>query len=263
MTVVHILRLISTYVLISTCALALSAVSAAAAERVKIPASTKWNGKAISLVGHFSRPGGSAKLPAVILMHGCAGLGPTIRASLNAHARVLNRNGFATLILDSFGPRKVGGGYVCDTLRRLADARSYRLADARDAAGWLKSQAGIDGRNIFLMGQSNGGSVALRAAARGGFRAVAAYYPWCGAATSNRSPLIVFGGGRDDWVPPDQCGQRRQTSKYTFVLYPKAAHSFDVRSGLSIFKGYRIGYNGSATRSSRAAMVAFFRKHMR
>lgn len=262
MTGVHVFRYFKAIFLACFCATVLVATPAAA-DRVKIPASTKWKGKAISLVGHFSRPGGSAKAPAVILMHGCSGLGPTIRASLNAHARVLNRNGFATLVLDSFRPRKVSGGYVCDTLRRLADARSYRLSDARDAAGWLKSRADIDGQNIFLMGQSNGGSVALRAAARGGFRAVAAYYPWCGAATSNRSPLIVFGGGRDDWVPPDQCGQRRQTSRYKFVLYPKAAHSFDVRSGLSIFKGYRTGYNGSATRDSRAAMVAFFRKHMR
>ncbi len=235
----------------------------AAAERAKFPASSKWRGKPVELSGEFSRPAGAAKVPVVILMHGCGGLGGAVRTSLRAHARYLARNGFAALILDSFGPRRNAGGWVCKGLDRLAQARSYRLKDARDAAKWLKARPDIDGRNIFVMGQSNGGSVALRAAAGGGFRAVAAYYPWCGAASGNREPLIVFGGGLDDWVPPDACKRRPQSARYRYVHYEKAAHSFDVQSGLRRYLGYRIGYNGAATKDSRVKMVRFFRKHMR
>ncbi len=234
-----------------------------AAQKAKFPASAKWRGKSIELTGQFSRPPGVSKVPAVILMHGCSGLGPAVRAALGEHARHLVRNGFAALVLDSFGPRRIAGGWVCKGFGRLAQARSYRLKDARDAAKWLKARPDIDGRNIFVMGQSNGGSVALRAAAAGGFRAVAAYYPWCGAASGNRAPLIVFGGGLDDWVPPDACKKRQQSARYRYVHYANAAHSFDVNSGLTRYLGYRIGYNHAATRDSRTKMLRFFRQHMR
>lgn len=239
------------------------ATPAISAERVTIAASQKWHGRTFELRGRFHRPAGKAKVPAVILMHGCGGLGASVNAALSAHARYLVRNGFAALVLDSFGSRGIPGDRVCRRLNRLVEARHYRLGDARDAARWLKSRPDIDGRNIFLMGQSNGGSVALRAAAAGGFRAVAAYYPWCGAASGNRVPLIVFGGGRDDWVPPDDCGRRRQSNRYRFILYDDAAHSFDVKVAARSYLGHRIGYDARATADSRRRMIAFFRQHMR
>lgn len=239
------------------------AAPAVSAERVGIAASQKWHGRAFELRGQFYRPAGRARAPAVILMHGCGGLGASVRAALDAHARNLVRNGFAALVLDSFGSRGIPGDWVCRSLNRLAEARHYRLADARDAIRWLKSRPDIDSRNLFLMGQSNGGSVALRAAAAGGVRAVAAYYPWCGAASANRVPLIVFGGGKDDWVPPDECGRRRQSKRYRFVLYDAAAHSFDVKAATQSYLGHRIGYDARATADSRRRMVAFFRQHMR
>lgn len=260
----QIFRLRAIFVMLTAVSLfALVLEAAAASKRIKFGASSQWKGRSIELTGRLYRPSGMAKVPVVILMHGCSGLRFGVTASLHAHANTLNRNGFAALILDSFGPRGVAGGWVCKGLDRLADARIYRLRDAKDAARWLKSQPDIDARNVFLMGQSNGGSVALRAAAAGGFRAVAAYYPWCGAASGNRIPLIVFGGGRDDWVPPDKCGRRPQSAKYNFVLYPDAAHSFDVRSLVKIYLGHRIGYDAAATADSRRRMIAFFRKHMR
>ncbi len=251
------------FLMLSAVLFTATAADSHAAQVVKFEASSKWRGQIINLVGQFSRPRGSGKVPVVILLHGCGGLGFAVRSSLNAHARHAVRNGFAALVLDSFGPRRIAGGWVCKGLNRLADARSYRLRDIRDAAKWLKSRPDVDGRNIFVMGQSNGGSVALRAAAAGGFRAVAAYYPWCGAASGNRAPLIVFGGGLDDWVPPDACKHRRQTAKYRYVHYADAAHSFDVRSGRKRYLGYRIGYNGAATADSRSRMISFFRQHMR
>ncbi len=245
------------------CACLPSAAGAAEVEWVKFRAKSEWRGQPVDLAGTFYPTAQGRKAPAVILMHGCGGLRTSVRSSLYEHANLFVRNGFAALLLDSFGPRGIDGGWVCEGLGRLAEARSYRLQDAQDAADWLKARAGIDGQNIFLMGQSNGGSVALRAAAAGGFRAVAAYYPWCGAASGNRAPLIVFGAGRDDWVPPGACGLRPQSENYRFVLYPEAAHSFDVRSGITSYLGHRIGFDASATADSRSRMIAFFRQHMR
>ncbi len=242
-------------------------VPASASEAVKISASSKWRGKTIILAAEFFRPDRNGKVPVVILMHGCGGMHASVRGSLNAHARHLTGNGFAALVLDSFGPRRIGGGWVCGTTGRLAAARFYRQTDANDAARWLQAQPGIDDRNIFLMGQSNGGSTAIIAAMNSTvFRAVAAFYPWCGAFMSSRAPktpLIVFGGALDDWVSPQGCRVRARSKRYDYVEYGTVAHSFDVQSGLTSYRGHRVGYNATATADSRNRMVRFFRKHLR
>lgn len=239
---------------------------ATAQTRIDIPATSTWRGATVTLTGTFYKAPGKSEVPAVILMHGCGGLQASVRRSLRAHARYLISQGFSALILDSFGPRRNSGGTTCQNLRKLAEARSYRLRDALDARKWLMAQPGTDSRNIFLMGQSNGGSVAILAAYRKAFGAIAAYYPWCGVFPSPASPstpLIVFGASRDDWVPPDMCRSRKQTSRFSYIEYENAAHSFDVNSGITRYLGYRVGYNGAATADSRRRMVIFFRRHIR
>jgi dienelactone hydrolase len=138
--------------------------------------------------------------------------------------------------------------------------------DAFDAQRYLQSLGYVDAENIFLMGQSNGGSVALTAARTHGahpFRAVAAYYPWCGSFGSTNvnlaSPTIIFGGNDDDWVHPLDCRRNKSTgAELKLVLYPGAAHSFDVRISKQRFIGKLIGYDENATRDSSSKMIAFF-----
>ena len=116
------------------------------------------------------------------------------------------------------------------------------------------------------MGQSNGGSVAINAAkasSTSGFRAVAAYYPWCGslgsASVKLASSLIIFSGGRDDWVPARECRNRRSSGQPLKVIeYPNAAHSFDLQIATQRYLGKLIGYDRFATENSRARMVEFF-----
>ncbi len=217
---------------------------ARATERVSIPATEAFTSDNVVLRGDISKPEGDGPFPAVVLMHGCGGWQPAVRYAMKAYADYLVRHGFVVLDLDSFGPRHLGGGKVCESLGKLRDARDYRTYDAYDALRYLRTQKFVDAANVFLMGQSNGGSVAINVAKGdvsqkvkekdGGFRAVAAYYPWCGTFGSRKieleSPLIVFAGGQDDWTPASECNGVKSTgAELTVKTYPQAAHSFDLK----------------------------------
>ncbi|MGI9414155.1 MAG: dienelactone hydrolase family protein [Hyphomicrobiales bacterium] len=243
---------------------------AAAPEAVEFQGRAKYHKKTVTLSGELFRPEGAGPFPAVVLMHGCAGLSPPVHDGLRAHAEYLTQHGFVALILDSFGPRKNAGGWVCKTYGRLGAARRYRTTDALDAGRFLQAQDFVDADNIFQVGQSNGGSVSIRLAqfVEPVFRAIAAYYPWCGAFNglgnnaTLTSPLIVFGGEADDWVPPQKCKTVVASgTDYKVIVYPDAAHSFDLNIKLQKYQGHLVGYNRPATLDSRRQMVAFFRKH--
>lgn len=244
---------------------------AARAEPVSFPGSSPHRGEPLQLVGSLHLPPGAGPHPAVILMHGCSGLEPAVAKGMGRHVQAFADAGFASLVLDSFGPRGLAGGKVCQSFDRLADARRYRLRDAGDAHAWLAALPEIDGRNIFLMGQSNGGSVALRASQRETrtFRAIAAYYPWCGALLRKgaqarfSTPLIVFGGTADDWVPPEDCTTiKAEGAAYAVHVYPGAPHSFDLPIPQQRYLGKLVGYDAEADKDARARMIAFFRLQM-
>ena len=146
---------------------------------IEFAASTPHNDKPVMLRAELYQPVGDGPYPAVVLMHGCGGLSQPVRQSMRTHAEYLVSHGFVALVLDSFGPRANGDGWVCETFDRLMAARRYRKDDALDALEYLQSQVIVDDANIFQMGQSNGGSVSIRLAQLDVpvFRASAAYYP--------------------------------------------------------------------------------------
>lgn len=253
-----------------------SAPSAKAARGlIKIPASMPHVGGSISLNAEIFRPTGTGPFPAIVLMHGCGGWQSAVRHSLRQHAKFMSSKGYVVLSLDSFGPRGNTGGTVCESFRRLREAREYRSYDAFDALRYLQAQTFVDAERVFLVGQSNGGSVALKVAEDGatgrygrggpGFRGVVALYPWCGALGTVRptlaAPLLILGGGRDDWVPPDDCQRFRASGASLDVkVYPTAAHSFDVLAPLQRYLGKLIGFDRQATEDGRRQMLAFFKR---
>ena len=246
-------------------------------EDVEFAASNSGQSEQVVLHAQLFRPPGKGPFPAVVLMHGCGGWLPAVQRTLQSYARFLVQSQFVVLNLDSFGPRKRSGGMVCESLQLLTEARSYRVYDAFDALGYLKSLDFIDADNVFLVGQSNGGSVAITAALRGGprgngrteaaFRAVIAYYPWCGALGGRRitlvSPLLIFAGGQDDWTPPGECARTTASGATLQVkIYPQAAHSFDVDIVHQRYLGKLLGKNDFATNDSRERMLAFLKQHI-
>ena len=225
------------------------------------------------LTARLHLPRTSQPAPAVVLMHGCGGWQPEVLAALEHYALFLVRSGYVVLNLDSFGSRNRVGGRVCGSLGELTRARSYRTYDAFTALDFLRRQPFIDSQNIFLVGQSNGGSVALISALTkttdrfggNGFRGIVALYPWCGAAGGTRldlhSPLLVLGGAMDDWVPPHKCQRfKARGQELTVMVYENAAHSYDLRIPMQRYLGNLVGYNPKAAADTRTQMLAFFQR---
>ena len=234
-----------------------------AGELVTFKATMPFVKKAVQLRAELFVPRGSGPFPAVVLMHGCGGWQPAVLSALHSHAMTFLDRGYVVLNLDSFGPRGNSGGVLCGSNSQLRRALVYRQSDAADALRYLRSLDAVDADNIYLLGQSNGGSVAIDAAKMADFRAVAAYYPWCGSLGGSKvaltSPLIIFAGGRDDWTPAWECrGRRARNKPLTLVEYPKAPHSFDVQIEPQRYLGKLLGYDRDATADSRTRMLAFF-----
>ncbi|MFZ5791045.1 MAG: dienelactone hydrolase family protein [Pseudomonadota bacterium] len=243
-----------------------------AQEMVKFEASRPYSSDRILLRAELFKPDGPGPFPAVVLMHGCGGWQPAVRFGLDNHARYLRDHGFVVLNLDSFGPRNLSGGKLCASDRDLYKALAYRTQDAFDALHYLQAQDYVAPDNIFLMGQSNGGAVAIRAAKASsvrdynqgtGFRGVVAYYPWCGEFGGSRvalaSPLLIFAGGRDNWVPARECqGVKATGADLKVTIYPEAVHSFDLDILPQSYLGKLIGGDQKATQDSREKMLAFF-----
>ncbi|MCK9908151.1 dienelactone hydrolase family protein [Microbacteriaceae bacterium K1510] len=248
-----------------TAALCISA-RASAYEIVAIGATRPAGAAKAALQAELFKPKGNGPFPAVVLMHGCGGWQSAVLSGLHSHTQYFLDHGYAVLNLDSFGSRGTSGGTVCESTARLVRALDYRTYDAFDALRYMRSLSYVDKDNIFLMGQSNGGSVAINAAKNrrhDGYRAVAAYYPWCGslggANVKLSAPLIIFSGGRDDWVPAQLCRHKHAIgASLKVVEYASAAHSFDLPIESQRYLGKLIGFNPSATADSRARMLAFF-----
>ncbi|SMF43613.1 Dienelactone hydrolase [Tistlia consotensis] len=254
-------------------AAAAAGAGAAWAETVRFDSGSALAEHDATLTAEFDLPAGEGPFPAVVLLHGCAGLSDTVEAGLRAHAAFLEAHGFATLIVDSFGPRGLGDGRVCSDLNALAQARWYRVADAFAARAWLAARPEIDGRAIFLIGQSNGGSVAVLAAKPRALRdhpgaepfaGVVAYYPWCGVIGNDldfASPLLLLLGGADDWVPSSACAEkaaRADDDRLSAIVYQGAHHSFDLAVPVQSYAGHTVGGDFAATEASRTAYLAFF-----
>ena len=128
-------------------------------EPVKIP------GNGFVLAGTLSRPTSSAetRLAAVVLV---GGSGPTDRDEmtygipvLGQIANALAEAGFIVLRYDKRGIGQSGGRAEAASLADFAE-------DVRAAVKWLSDRKDVDAKRIAVAGHSDGGSVALMAAAR-------------------------------------------------------------------------------------------------
>lgn len=207
-------------------------------------------------------PGGDGPFPAVILLPGCSGnTPPAVAAGLRDHARRLNASGFAAGILDV-----LGRGSICarssELLRReVAAARMAKVAARR-----MAKDARIDGARIGFIGQSFGGSVALRiASTQSPFRAVAAYYPWCrDRLGALRVPVLIMTGTADTWTPVSRCtGLGAEVATYHGAL-----HSFDLktlrpRAVKGVGGTYPVAGDAASAAASQNRFIAFFRRSLR
>jgi dienelactone hydrolase len=208
------------------------------------------------ITGYLFRPSQEGRAPAVVALHGCAGLFSPRRPERLAPrqydwAERLTAAGYAVLFVDSFRSRGIES--VCTTREHTEVVPRRRARDAVGAASWLTKQPFVDPERIALIGWSHGGSTALWAAARETasegfeFRTAIAFYPGCrfvGWSTTwePRVKVTILMGSEDDWTPPEPCRDltQRFSKSIRMVEYPGAYHAFDspnlplqVREGLA------------------------------
>jgi dienelactone hydrolase len=205
------------------------------------------SGTPVVITGDLQLPrGASGRVPAVVLVHGSAGLTPTVRRWED----VLLKLGVATFVLNSFSGRGIRETFTDQS--RLS--HFAMLADAYRALALLATHPQIDPSRIGIMGFSKGGQVTLSASVTRFHRmlgspgvALAAYiafYPpcnvrWIGDEEVSERPIRIFPGEADDQAPFAACRdyveQLRQTSKDAEMTgYPGAHHGFDaVEAGVS------------------------------
>lgn len=228
-------------------------------------------------------PDGKGPFPAIVLLPGCSGNGPTpVKAGLGAHVKALMQHGIASAVLDVLSPRHQRS--ICASGTALDRYRQEAAGDAVAAAMLLAEDRRIDGRRIGFLGQSFGGSVALLLASknlrpRGAdmFRAIIAYYPWCmeryghSLHSSDFSPpVLILAGTLDKWTPAARCRRLRAEpgSRQADVrLFKDAYHSFDlVGLRFQLIAGvggmHPIGYKAVATEASRRAYLDFLARHL-
>ncbi|MGL5445705.1 MAG: dienelactone hydrolase family protein [Rhabdaerophilum sp.] len=176
------------------------------------------------------KPSGKGPFPAVVTMHGCAGMnsGGKLNARDQDWATRLRASGFVVIQPDSFGSR--GLGSQCGTSNRSISTTD-RSADAFAVAKWLVDQGFAKPDKIGALGWSNGGTSVMHVARRGSaqgvtFRQVVAFYPGCRTFADRgfASPLTILHGLADDWTPAEPC---QKFAGVRFIGYPGAHHDFD------------------------------------
>ena len=153
--------------------------------------------------GHLAKPDGEGPFPAVVGLHGCAGMHDTTKQRL---ADELVARGYVVLLVDSYATR--GIDHACTSTAFATFLR--RRPDAYGALVFLARQTFVDPHRVAAVGFSAGAWVTLSVAETNAFelfvppsnlrfRAAAAFNPPCRrAATRPGIPTLIFIGALDD-----------------------------------------------------------------
>jgi dienelactone hydrolase len=166
--------------------------------------------------------------------------------------------GYVALFVDDFATRGLKETCAVDFKQALPDADG--------ALAYLRRLSYVDPDRVAVVGFSQGGDTALKIAAGGaaGFEAAAAFYPPCanlnGAALG--IPTLILAGAHDEVTPAADCAElakRQAPSMAKFVVYPGAAHAFDLpefATGTRVM-GMRLAYDHSAASRSWMELRGF------
>lgn len=268
--------MVSAQVVVALCVLLAGSAGALAAdtpEPVIIPGDPAVAGRP-TLNAWLLQPKGVTKAPAIVAMHGCAGVTGERGALLPIYrdwGERLVGEGYTVLFVDSFGSR--GFRQQCTQKPRQVVPKE-RGEDALAAAAWLAKRSDVDASRLALMGWSHGGSTTLwtvdarRAKPEAEFKTAIAFYPGCSvqakqAAWGTRVPLTILIGAADDWTPAEPCRALGSRPNVRYIEYAGAYHAFDnpnlpprVRTGLTFsVKGDGTAHIGTDP-AARAAAIA-------
>jgi dienelactone hydrolase len=197
-------------------------------------------GTPVTVFGMLRMPAGTARVPAVILTHGCGG----ITGAETNWARSLRDFGVATFLVNSFTAREIS--QICSGPPSISLASV--LTDVYRALDLVAAHPRIDPSRIALMGFSFGGRTALWAnhlrfqerydhgpphyAAFLAFYPASCYVKLADEDGIGKAPIRIFHGTADDWTPINPCRRyverlRRAGTDAAIFEYPGAGHGFD------------------------------------
>jgi dienelactone hydrolase len=192
--------------------------------------------------------GGAAaeqKSPAVVLLHGTAGIQPGREL---AYAQQFAAMGVVALVVDTFGSRTDIATEYVDRMLKITE--TMMVADAYSALDFLAARPEIDARRVALMGFAYGGlatvlagyeQVAARFAPDGKrFAAHISFYGPCLATFENNratgAPVLMLSGEFDTVSDPKRCAAtadelRRGGARVATIRYPGAYAQWDGDQG--------------------------------
>jgi dienelactone hydrolase len=227
----------------------------------------------VVLKGTLIKPKGDGPFPAVVLLHGCEGMGGAGSDSYNRWASRLKNWGYVTLQVDSFGPR--GDSFICNNDDLMKKYVPKRAMDAHDAQSYLAGLKFVDFKRIAVMGWSHGALSTIASVSEMPdkdvvpFRASIAFYPYCYKTLADlNAPLLILIGGADDWCPAKLCSSnmpKEDKAKQEVILkiYPGAYHNFDWPDLDVIFMGHVLQYNRQAESDAIMQVKEFLSKHLK
>ena len=190
----------------------------------------------------FLPPGASEahKVPAVIMLHGSAGL----IADRAKYGPQLAAMGVAVLLIETYDSRRdLATSFIG---RVIHITETMFVADAYAGLRYLAARGDIDARRVVLAGFSYGGMATEYAMQKQladallpdgpRFAGHVAYYAPCIARFADKrttgAKLLMLYGAEDELIRPDRCAQvaddlRAGGSAVTIVSYPGAVHQWD------------------------------------
>jgi dienelactone hydrolase len=184
-------------------------------------------------------PPGTARIPAIVLIHGSGGVG----ANVDGWAQALNAIGIAAFILDTFTGRGIS-----QTIIDQSQLSSFSMiVDAYKGLELLSRHPRIDPVRIAVMGFSKGGFAALYASMKRfqrlwsapgiEFAAYISFYARCDVPlledeNISDCPIRIFHGSADDYVPVEPTRRyadrlKRAGKDVQLTVYEGARHAFD------------------------------------
>jgi dienelactone hydrolase len=160
--------------------------------------------------GYLAKPDGAGPFPAVIGLHGCAGMHDTTKQRL---VDELVARSYVVLLVDSYATRDMD--HACTSSAFVTFLK--RRPDAYGALFFLARQTFVDPHRVAVVGFSAGAWVTLSVAEPNSFepfvppgnlrfRAAAAFYPPC------KQAMARPGYPRSSSAGPSTIGRRRQTA---------------------------------------------------
>ena len=224
--------------------------------------------------GYLAKPEGAGPFPAVIGLHGCAGMHDTTKQRLTDD---LVDWGYVILLVDSYATRGIEHACTSSAFATIIK----RTRDAYGALVFLARQTFVNPKHVAAVGFSAGAWVTLSVAEPNSFQlfvppsnlrfqAAVAFYPPCQqAGVRPEIPTLVLIGALDDWTPAADCSNKvaawgNDGPPIELVVYPGTHHSFyypQLQPGRTML-GHWLEYNGEAADNASYRLHQFLDRNL-